>query len=133
MLKAQFDTSICGLCQQKIAKGIEIKNHKNKWCHKSCVDAIDTPQEKPKTETSQASKNAKEEFKEKTNFDTIIKNRVEAANKVSLEIFKTTLIEAEKYFPKIIKKFEGVQIDKNEKNRFILAEVFYKGIVDLIE
>ena len=47
-MKAQFDTSICGLCQQKIAKGSEIVNYKNKWCHKNCVDAIETPKEKPK-------------------------------------------------------------------------------------
>jgi len=36
---ANFDGSICGLCNEKIAKGSPIVNHENKWCHEKCVDA----------------------------------------------------------------------------------------------
>jgi len=59
-MKAQFGTSICGLCQQKIAKGSEIVKFENKWCHQECVLAKEKKQEpiqeKPKKEKLEGNK-----------------------------------------------------------------------------
>ena len=48
IMKAQFGTSICGLCKQKIARGSEIEKFNNLWTHKACIDAKEKPKEKPK-------------------------------------------------------------------------------------
>lgn len=53
-MKAKYDNSICGLCQQKIAKGSEIQKHNEKWCHKDCIDA------RSKKPNPEKSKNKKE-------------------------------------------------------------------------
>jgi hypothetical protein len=46
-MKSKYDNSFCTLCKQKIAVGIEITKHNDKWCHDSCVKAQGSTDAKP--------------------------------------------------------------------------------------
>lgn len=128
-MKSKFDGSKCGLCHEVIKKNVEIEKFELLWCHKDCIDARDQPGEKPKTET----KPKKKKFEENTNFVNIIKTKIEAAEIATELYFDSCVKLAENYYPKDVKEFEGIKVDKNEKNRMILAQVFYKGYLELIE
>jgi len=52
-MKAQYGTSVCGLCKEKIARGSEIEKFNNLWSHKACIDARE---KKPGPEKSKEKK-----------------------------------------------------------------------------